>query len=61
MCEFEVFLDGTKVFEDAVYVKSSGETTILKNILGETKVVEKCQIIEVDVQRTKLILTSLSE
>jgi predicted RNA-binding protein len=60
VCEFEVFLDGTKVFEDAVYAKSSGETTIVKNILGETRELEQCQIIEVDVQTTKLVLTSTS-
>lgn len=58
MCEFKVYLDGKKVFEDAVYVKSSGGKIILKSILGEVKEFENCQIAEVNVNTEKLTLES---
>ena len=49
-------MDGKKVFEDAVYVKSSGGKIILKSILGEIKEFENCQITEVNVNTEKLTL-----
>jgi len=52
-----VFLDGKLVFEDVVYAKHEGSKVILRDILGETKEVENCSIIEVDVSSTKLILS----
>ena len=58
MCEFKVYLDGKKVFDDAIYVKSSGGKITLKSILGETKEFENCQIAEVNVNSEKLTLES---
>lgn len=58
MCEFKVFLDGEKVFEDAIYVESRGGRITLKNILGETKELENCQIIEVNVASERMVLAS---
>jgi predicted RNA-binding protein len=58
VCEFKVYLDGKKVFEDAVYVKSSGGKITLKSILGEIKEFENCQIAEVNVNTEKLTLES---
>ena len=59
VCEFKVFLDGEKVFVDAIYAKSSGGNIKLKNILGETKELKNCQISEVNVTSEMLILTSI--
>ncbi|MFH0897438.1 MAG: CooT family nickel-binding protein [Candidatus Bathyarchaeota archaeon] len=58
MCEFKVLFDGKEVFEDAVYAKSSGGKVILRNVLGETRAFENCQISEVNVNSERLILTS---
>jgi predicted RNA-binding protein len=58
MCEFKVTLDGKNVFDDAVYAKVEGDKVILRDILGVTKEFRNCKIIEVDVNRTRLILSS---
>ena len=58
MCEFKVYLDGKKVFEDVIYIKSSRGKIILKSILGEIKELENCQIVEVNVNLEKLTLES---
>ena len=58
MCEFKATLDGKSVFNDVVYAKVEGDKVILKDILGETKEFKNCKIIEVDVKRTRLILSS---
>lgn len=56
MCEFKVFLNGEKVFEDAVYIKSRDGKITLKNILGEAKEFDNCQIAEVNVPSEKIVL-----
>lgn len=58
MCEFKVFLKGMKVFEDAIYAKVSGEKITLRNVLGETKEFDGCQIAEIDVNSERLTLAS---
>ncbi len=60
MCEFKVFLDGKKIFEEAVYVKSNGNSVVLRNILGEQRVFDQCLIQEVNVASEELNLTSTS-
>ncbi len=56
MCEFKVFLNGEKVFEDVVYLASKDGKVTLKNILGEAKEFNGCQIAEVNVTSEKVIL-----
>ncbi|MFH0748572.1 MAG: CooT family nickel-binding protein [Candidatus Bathyarchaeota archaeon] len=57
MCEFKVYLNGKKVFEDAVYAKLNGGNVTLKNILGETTEFNNCQITEINVTTEKLTLS----
>ena len=57
MCEFKVFLEGKKVFEDAIYAKSSRGKVTLKNVLGEMRDFKNCQIAEVNVISETLSLT----
>ncbi|MEM2094751.1 MAG: CooT family nickel-binding protein [Candidatus Bathyarchaeia archaeon] len=59
MCEFKVKLNGKQVFEDAIYAKESSGVLILKNILGETRELKKCRIVELDVQKEELILAEI--
>ncbi|MFQ6095961.1 MAG: CooT family nickel-binding protein [Candidatus Bathyarchaeia archaeon] len=58
MCEFDVILDGKTVFKDAIYAKDEGGKVIVKNILGEPREYENCRIDEVDVNATRLVLSS---
>jgi len=58
MCEFNVILNGKKIFNDVVYAKVDGDTIVLKDVLGQAKEVKNCKIIEVDVNSTRLVLSS---
>ena len=56
MCEFSVYLDEKKVFEDAIFCRVSNGKLLLKDILGQTKEFANCYIVEVDVTKEKLML-----
>jgi len=58
MCEFKVFLDDEKVFDDAIYLAWKDGNVVLRAVLGETKIVEHCRIVEVNVASQKVVLTS---
>ena len=59
MCEFNVILDGKVQFKDVIYAKVEGDTVVVRNILGEAKEFENAEIIEVDVNSARLILSVL--
>jgi len=59
MCEFNVILNGKTVFKDVIYAKTETNNVIVKNVLGETKQFNNCKITEIDVNNTRLLLTSL--
>jgi predicted RNA-binding protein len=56
MCEFNVVFNGEILFKDVVYAKTEGDKVIVKNVLGEVKEFENCQINEVNVNSAKLCL-----
>jgi len=58
MCEFNVILNGKTLFKDVIYAKTEGTTVTVKNILGEAMEFKNCKITEVDVNTTRLVLTS---
>jgi predicted RNA-binding protein len=58
MCEFKVILDGETVFKDAVYAKIKGNAVSVKDVLGHSEKFENCLITEVDVNSTRLVLSS---
>lgn len=58
MCEFNVILNGKTEFNDVIYAKAENGNVTVTNILGETKEFKNCRIIEVDVNATRLVLTS---
>ena len=58
MCEFDVIIEGRIVFKDAVYAKMENNEVTVKNMIGESKRFGKCKIIEVDVNSTRLVLSS---
>jgi len=59
MCEFNVIVNGEVVFKDAVYAKKEGDKIIVKDILGESREFEKCEILEVDVKTIRLVLNPI--
>jgi predicted RNA-binding protein len=59
MCEFNVILDGNKVFSDVIYVKVEGNKVIVKSIVGEAKEYDNVKIVEVDVTTTRLVLETI--
>jgi predicted RNA-binding protein len=61
MCEFKVFLDGEKVFEDAVYLKVIEDCICLKDVLGRSKEIRNSRIIEVDVNSERLVIARIND
>ena len=59
MCEFKVFLNGEKVFVDAVYAKVKENDVILGDILGSRRVFKSCCLQEIDVASETLTLSSI--
>jgi predicted RNA-binding protein len=58
MCDFTVFLDGKIVYREVIYAKVDGNQVLLRGVLGATKVVKGCRIVEVDVSSERLVLAS---
>jgi predicted RNA-binding protein len=57
MCEFKVILNGKEVFKDVVYAKVENETVIVRDVIGEPREFRNCKIVEVDVNKTRLVLS----
>ncbi len=58
MCEFNVTLNVKIVFKDVVYAKMEADKVVLRDVLGESKEFRNCKITEVDVNSTRLVLSS---
>lgn len=58
MCEFNVIIDDKIVFKDAVYAKTEENGVIVKDVLGDSRKFGNCKIVEVDVNSTRLVLSS---
>lgn len=56
MCEFTVFLNNESIWNDVVYSKTIGSDVLLRDVLGEKRIISNCNILEVDVQSERLIL-----
>ena len=59
MCEFNVILNDKILFKDVIYSKVEGANVVVKNILGEAKEFKNCKIVEVDVNSTRLVLSTI--
>ncbi len=59
MCEFNVILDGTKVFSDVIYAKVEDSKVTVKSIVGEAKEFNNVKIVEVNVTTTRLVLETI--
>jgi predicted RNA-binding protein len=59
MCEFTVILNGKAVFKDVVYAKMKSNSVVVKDVLGESREFKNSKIVEVNVNTTRLVLSSL--
>jgi predicted RNA-binding protein len=59
LCEFNVILNGKAVFKDVIYAKMEGNKITVRNVLGQSKEFKNCEITEVDVNSTRLILSTV--
>ena len=59
MCEFSVLLGGEEVLKDVIYAKTEGSKVILKDVLGDSKVLDNCRIAEINVSSERLVLSSV--
>lgn len=58
MCEFKIILNGETVFKDVVHAKVKDNSVTAKDILGQSKEFKNCRILEVDVNSTRLVLST---
>ena len=58
MCEFKLILNGEIIFKDVVLAKVKGSNVSVKDVLGQSKEFKNCRILEVDVNSTRLVLSS---
>lgn len=56
MCEFKVILNGEEVFKDVVYARIDDGKVVVRDVIGESREFKNCKIIEVDVNKTRLVL-----
>ena len=56
MCEFAVYLEGERVFEDAVFCRVEAGELLLKDILGQSQRFPRCHVVEVNVAAERIIL-----
>jgi len=56
MCEFTVFLNSELIWYDVIYVKTTDSDVLLRDVLGEKRIISNCNILEVDVQSERLVL-----
>ncbi len=59
MCEFTVILNGKTVFKDVIFAKLDSNNVVVKDVLGNSKEFKNCKITEVDVNSTRLVLSSI--
>lgn len=59
MCEFDVYLDGKKIFEEAVSLEREENGKLLtRDVLNREKEVGDVQVEEIDVSSEKLVLST---
>lgn len=58
MCEFKVILNGEEVFKDVVYAKAENGKVVVRDVIGEFREFKNCKIAEIDVNKTRLVLSS---
>ena len=58
MCELKVVINKNVVFENAVYATTTGNSVVVKDIMGNSKEFKNHTITEVNITKEQLILSS---
>ncbi|MEM3041233.1 MAG: CooT family nickel-binding protein [Nitrososphaerota archaeon] len=58
MCEFDLIVDGKTVLRDVIYARMEGNKVIVRDILGSIREYPNHRIEEVDVNSTRLVLST---
>jgi predicted RNA-binding protein len=61
MCEFKVYLDGKKIFQDVIYARVDGNDLVLRDVLGEVQKVTDSRVVEIDVSSARLVIEQMSK
>jgi len=61
MCELAVVKKNEVVFENAVYAKAKGRKITVRDVLGVTEVFDDCAIVEVDINKQRLLLRPIDK
>jgi len=56
MCELKVLRKNEVVFENAIYAKVEGNKVTVRDVLGVSKVFDDCAIVEVDINKERMLL-----
>ena len=59
MCELKVIIENEVKFENMIYAKFIANKVIVSDILGKSREFENCQILEVNIGKEQLILSSV--
>ena len=57
MCELKVIIDKALVFENAVYATTTGNSVVVKDIMGKSKEFKNHTITEVNITKEQLLLS----
>lgn len=57
MCELKVVINNKQVFENAIYAKETGNSVVVKDIMGKTMEFKGHAITEVNIANEQLTLT----
>jgi predicted RNA-binding protein len=58
MCELKVVIDQKLVFENAIYATTTGNSVVVKDIMGKSKEFKNHTITEVNITKEQLVLSS---
>jgi predicted RNA-binding protein len=58
MCELKVVIDQKLVFENAIYATTTGNSIVVKDIMGKSKEFKNHTITEVNITKEQLVLSS---
>jgi predicted RNA-binding protein len=61
MCELKVVVNDEVMFENAIYAKVEGATVTVRDVLGVTKVFNSYEIVEVDINKERLLLRQIEK
>ncbi|HDQ06087.1 MAG TPA: CooT family nickel-binding protein [Candidatus Bathyarchaeota archaeon] len=57
MCELKVIVEEDVAFENVIYAKATGNTVVVRDVLGKSREFKNHQITEVNISKEQLVLS----